>query len=159
MDESTPELETIENLRDHLETLLKKPERALVNFLVNEGFIQRSVGEEVCDPKSRFTPREKAGTLVDAMVESIERDKNLFHVLVSKFNKSGKFYQSTAEKLSAEYAQRSGEGGEARGSVAQQQLPGGLQQQQQQAEREYFLTAQRGKRVRDLMANTATMSL
>ncbi len=64
MEESTPELETIENQRDSLETLLKKPERQLVNFLIKEGFILKTLGEEVLDPRSMITPRESVSCTV-----------------------------------------------------------------------------------------------
>ncbi len=70
-EDSTPELEAIENLTDYLEKLLKKPERQLVNFLLKEGFINKTESEEILNVRSMMTANERGGMIVQAIMESV----------------------------------------------------------------------------------------
>lgn len=110
-EDDTPEFQAIENLTDYLEKFLGKPENKLINFLTKEGFISKTDSDELRDVKSRLTAADKGGMIVQAISESVQRDKNLFHKLVQTFSKSGPFYKACTEKLTSEYAKCSGGGG------------------------------------------------
>ena len=99
----SPESKAIENLRRDLEIAFKDPERALVHYLVSQGFIKASLRDDVLAARSLLTQRDKAGMLVDAIAESVSLKSSLFHKLVADLGQHGAFYHSTVEKLRGEY--------------------------------------------------------
>ena len=79
----------------------------MVNFLADEGFTKPSLREEVLTPRL-LTGSQKGGSLVDSIIEAVERDQDLFCALVKHFEGASKFYQSTAKKLTNEFARLGG---------------------------------------------------
>ena len=101
------EVEAIENLRDELETLMKDPERKMVHFLERQGYIRKNLSDDVLNPRSLLTKADKAGKLVDAIVEAVGRDKSLFQTLVDKFEEET-YYRIMARKLREELVRLGG---------------------------------------------------
>ena len=105
----TPEAQTIENCTPQLEIAFKE-DRDLVHYLKKEGFIKKSLSEDVLDPKSSLTEVEKAGKLVQAVKDAVSLDHEMFHALVDQLKISGRFYKSIVKKLTEEFKSLSQEG-------------------------------------------------
>lgn len=88
---TSPELQVLKNYSTNLETLLKPPERKVVNFLNQKGFIGESVRDDVLNPRSMMRVEDKAGMLVDGIKNAVSRDKTLYYTLVEYFQSNGSY--------------------------------------------------------------------
>ena len=93
------ELQTLKTCTPQLETLLKHPERDLVHFLSQKSLISESVQEDVLNPRSMLTERQKAGMLVDGIKDAVSLDKELYYILLRYFEGKGAHYKPVVETL------------------------------------------------------------
>ena len=105
---SSPEYETIVNCTVGLEIIFKGCESSMVHFLRREGFIREAVSDDVLDPRSMLTQRDKAGRLVEGIRDAVFLNKDMFHTLLNHLRTCGKYYSSTVDSLSKELVKLGG---------------------------------------------------
>ena len=118
---SSPEYEAIVKYAVGLETALKGCGSGMVHFLETEGFIRESVAEDIRNPTSMLTERDKAGKLVEGIRDAVFMDKDMFHTLLEHLRKSGKFYKSTVDNLTKELVKLGGAVRQAEANESSQQ--------------------------------------
>ena len=71
----------------------------MVHFLSQTGLIRESVSEDVLNPRSMLSGRQKAGLLVDDIKDAVALDKTLYYVLVGYLQGKGARYKPVVETL------------------------------------------------------------
>ena len=102
MDESC-EYRTLVSTTVVLETALRVVDEDLILFLYQEGFITYEVSEDILNPKSMLTSRQKARELVTGIRNKVELSAQSYHTLVHRLRQSGKQYKSLMDILDREY--------------------------------------------------------
>ena len=102
---STPELRTIENCAPKMEIAFKGSDRNLVHNLKKEGFFQEALCEDVLNPRSMLTEREKAGKMVEAVRDAVYLSKKKFHTLLAilRQGENAAYYGSIVDSLTEEF--------------------------------------------------------
>lgn len=99
-----PELETLKKCDTHLiSTLDGNIDRALVNFLAQQGFIKEDLRQEIIEPISSLNPKEKAGKLVEGIRNAVSLDSKKYHILISYFEGGGAYYEAIVEIMTKQF--------------------------------------------------------
>jgi hypothetical protein len=105
----TPELKAVRKCASHLEAALMVPNRDLVHFLRDQGFVSDEVHDKVLTPHIMWSEVEKSGELVKWITNRIKMDCTSFHILLHRLKQSGVLFEPTVTKLIAEYHTAGGE--------------------------------------------------
>ena len=97
------EYETLSNCAEKLESAIKFDIKDITHFLYREGFISKTVQEEVLEPKSTYSDAEKATTLVIRITGSVELDSRKYFKLVNHFRQNEKYFSGILTTLDSEY--------------------------------------------------------
>lgn len=92
--------------RTELERAIVALESKFVHFLELEGFLPKTVHDEILKPETLLTDDQKVVKVVYWIRHRVEGDKQSFHLLVDWFKKQGKFYQPIVRTLETEYKQQ-----------------------------------------------------
>lgn len=100
------EYKTIVSCAKQLEIAFSSLDRNLVHFLNQEGFITQEVCDDILNPRSTLTNREKAGELVTGIRKKVELSAPKYHSFLNYLCQRGKQYEDIvnilAKRLSEE---------------------------------------------------------
>ncbi len=101
------EYRTIIHCTEELESALLS-DRAILLFLVGEGFIEPNVYDDVTNPKSLLSASEKAGLLVTGIKDKVKLNPKNYHQLMRYFHQNRRMYGDIADILDKEYLKQGG---------------------------------------------------
>ena len=107
---STPELQAIKNCASKMEIAFKRSDGDLVHNLEKEGFFQEELCEDVLNPRSMLTERQKAGKMVEAIRDAINLSNKKFHTLLAilRQGENAAYYSSIVDSLTEEFGRLGG---------------------------------------------------
>ena len=93
----------LSNCAEKLESAIRLDINEIIHYLYREGFISKTVYEEVLELKSPYSDADKATKLVLQIRGSVELDSSKYFKLVNHFRQNSKRFSGIVATLDSEY--------------------------------------------------------